>query len=106
MAGRRDAARRGAQPMAADFSPAARAPYDAALDALKVPPHSIEAEQAVLGGLMLDNEAWPNVVERIGFEDFYRRDHANIFRAIEMLANDSKPFDVVTLAEWWAAWPT
>ncbi|MGE0858252.1 MAG: replicative DNA helicase [Gammaproteobacteria bacterium] len=86
--------------MAADFSPAARAPYDAALDALKVPPHSIEAEQAVLGGLMLDNEAWPNVVERIGFEDFYRRDHANIFRAIEMLANDSKPFDVVTLAEW------
>ncbi|MBX9609070.1 MAG: replicative DNA helicase [Gammaproteobacteria bacterium] len=86
--------------MAADFSPAARAPYDPALDALKVPPHSIEAEQAVLGGLMLDNEAWPNVVERIGFEDFYRRDHANIFRAIEMLANDSKPFDVVTLAEW------
>ncbi len=85
--------------MAADYS-SARAPYDAALDALKVPPHSIEAEQAVLGGLMLDNEAWPNVVERINFDDFYRRDHANIFRAVEQLANDNKPFDVVTLAEW------
>ncbi|MCC6709133.1 MAG: replicative DNA helicase [Gammaproteobacteria bacterium] len=74
--------------------------FDPELDALKVPPHSIEAEQAVLGGLMLDNEAWPNVVERLNSDDFYRRDHASIFRAVEMLANDSKPFDVVTLAEW------
>ena len=73
---------------------------DTDLEALKVPPHSIEAEQAVLGGLMLDNEAWPNVAERLNSGDFYRRDHAHIFRAVEMLANDSKPFDVVTLAEW------
>ena len=73
---------------------------DTDLEALKVPPHSIEAEQAVLGGLMLDNEAWPNVTERLNSNDFYRRDHANIFRAVEVLANDSKPFDVVTLAEW------
>ena len=73
---------------------------DTDLEALKVPPHSIEAEQAVLGGLMLDNEAWPNVTERLNSDDFYRRDHANIFRAVEVLANDSKPFDVVTLAEW------
>ena len=73
---------------------------DTDLEALKVPPHSIEAEQAVLGGLMLDNEAWPNVAERLNSDDFYRRDHAKIFRAVEVLANDSKPFDVVTLAEW------
>ena len=73
---------------------------DTDLAALKVPPHSIEAEQAVLGGLMLDNEAWPNVAERLTSDDFYRRDHANIYRAVEVLANDSKPFDVVTLAEW------
>ena len=73
---------------------------DTDLEALKVPPHSIEAEQAVLGGLMLDNEAWSNVAERLNSDDFYRRDHAKIFRAVEVLANDSKPFDVVTLAEW------
>ena len=73
---------------------------DTDLEALKVPPHSIEAEQAVLGGLMLDNEAWTNVAERLNSDDFYRRDHARIFRAVEVLANDSKPFDVVTLAEW------
>ncbi|MGR8918748.1 MAG: replicative DNA helicase [Gammaproteobacteria bacterium] len=73
---------------------------DTATDALKVPPHSIEAEQSVLGGLMLDNEAWINVTERISAGDFYRRDHGAVFRAIEMLANDNKPFDIVTLAEW------
>jgi replicative DNA helicase len=86
--------------MAVEYSSANRAPFDSALEALKVPPHSIEAEQAVLGGLMLDNEAWPNVAERLNSDDFYRRDHSNIFRAIEVLANESKPFDVVTLAEW------
>ena len=86
--------------MAGDYSTPVRAPFDAALDALKVPPHSIEAEQAVLGGLMIDNEAWSNVVERLNSDDFYRRDHASIFRALEMLANDSKPFDVVTLGDW------
>ncbi len=73
---------------------------DAAMDALKVPPHSIEAEQSVLGGLMLDNEALIHVNERIKADDFYRRDHAAIFGAIETLANDNKPYDVVTLAEW------
>ena len=74
--------------MAADNSLAARGIYDGALEALKVPPHSIEAEQAVLGGLLLDNEAWPHVIERIKAEDFYRRDHANVFRAIEKLAGE------------------
>ena len=73
---------------------------DAPTDALKIPPHSIEAEQSVLGGLMLDNEAWHQVSERITEGDFYRRDHNEIFRAVEALANQGKPYDVVTLAEW------
>ena len=73
---------------------------DARTRALKIPPHSIEAEQSVLGGLMLDNDAWLQVSERLTEGDFYRRDHNEIFRAIESLANDGKPYDVVTLAEW------
>ncbi len=67
---------------------------------LKVPPHSIEAEQAILGGLLLDNEAWDKVADRILDEDFYRQDHRVIFRAISSLAQQGKPFDVVTLSEW------
>ncbi|MBM4226794.1 MAG: replicative DNA helicase [Gammaproteobacteria bacterium] len=73
---------------------------DRSVDSLRLPPHSIEAEQSVLGGLMLDNDAWLQVVERISTTDFYRRDHANIFKAVESLANDGKPYDIVTLAEW------
>jgi replicative DNA helicase len=73
---------------------------DIGTEALKVPPHSIEAEQAVLGGLMLDNEAWVLVAERIAEEDFYRNDHRLIFRALAALNNDGKPGDVVTVAEW------
>ncbi|MBN1378884.1 MAG: replicative DNA helicase [Gammaproteobacteria bacterium] len=66
----------------------------------RVPPHSIEAEQSVLGGLMLSNDAWDTVADRICEEDFYRRDHRLIFRAIADLANQDKPRDVVTLSEW------
>ncbi len=69
-------------------------------EALKVPPHSIPAEQAVLGGLMLDNEAWDQVADRVSEEDFYRRDHRLIFRAIRELAEADKPFDTLTLSEW------
>ncbi len=68
--------------------------------ALKVPPHSIDAEQSVLGGLMLDNSAWDQVADLIAEADFYRRTHALIFRAIAALADASQPFDVVTLSEW------
>ncbi len=74
--------------------------HDEATAALKVPPHSIEAEQAVLGGLMLDNGAWDRVGDLVAEEDFYRRDHRLIFRAIRHLAELGNPFDVVTLAEW------
>jgi replicative DNA helicase len=68
-------------------------------EALKVPPHSIQAEQAVVGGLMLDNAAWDQVADRVVEEDFYRRDHRLIFAAIRSLAENGKPFDVVTLSE-------
>ena len=70
--------------------------------ALKVPPHSIEAEQSVLGGLMLDNAAWDRIADRLNEADFYRRDHRLIFAAVSALADQSRPFDVVTLSEWLA----
>jgi replicative DNA helicase len=74
--------------------------FDNATAALKVPPHSIEAEQSVLGGLMLENSAWDQVADVINENDFYRYDHRLIFRAIDSLANESKPCDVITLSEW------
>ena len=73
---------------------------DQAVESLKVPPHSIQAEQSVLGGLMLDNQTWDTVADRIAEEDFYRRDHKLIFRAIAELAEHQDPFDVITLSEW------
>lgn len=68
----------------------------------RVPPHSIEAEQAVLGGLMLDNEAWDRVADRVSENDFYRREHRLLFRAIGELAESDQPRDVVTVSEWMA----
>ena len=73
--------------------------YDLQTAALKVPPHSIEAEQAVLGGLMLDNNAWERVLDQVSDGDFYRHDHRLIFRAVARLAERNQPFDVVTLSE-------
>ncbi|MAZ38838.1 MAG: replicative DNA helicase [Legionellales bacterium] len=77
----------------------ARKVKDSLVDALKVPPHSIEAEQAVLGGLMLDNEAWDDVVEKVKEKDFYRFEHQLIFKAMEKLASKEHPFDALTLTE-------
>ncbi|HEB96207.1 MAG TPA: replicative DNA helicase [Sedimenticola thiotaurini] len=68
-------------------------------DSLRVPPHSIQAEQSVLGGLMLDNAAWDQVADKLVEADFYRREHQLIFRAAAALAERSQPFDVVTLSE-------
>ena len=68
-------------------------------DAVRVPPHSIEAEQAVLGGLMLDNSTWDAVADRINADEFYRRDHQLIFAAIAELAGRSEPCDAVTLSQ-------
>ena len=69
-------------------------------ESLKVAPHSIEAEQSVLGGLMLDNDAWDKIADIINEHDFYRRDHRLIFRSIDALVERNSPFDVVTLSEW------
>ncbi|NOX49308.1 MAG: replicative DNA helicase [Gammaproteobacteria bacterium] len=66
---------------------------------LKVPPHSIEAEQSVLGGLMLNNEAWFDLVELVSARDFYRTQHQIIFEAMMDLANNDEPLDAVTVSE-------
>ncbi len=78
----------------------AQARRPAGLEGVRVPPHSVEAEQAVLGGLMLDNQSWDSVADRLTVEDFYRRDHQLVFKAIAALATAGKPYDVVTVAEW------
>ncbi|MGV6808506.1 MAG: replicative DNA helicase [bacterium] len=70
------------------------------VESLKIPPHSIEAEQSVLGGLMLSNDAWIQIADQIIESDFYRYDHRLIFRAIADLAADDSPLDVITLSEW------
>ncbi|MCP1726318.1 replicative DNA helicase [Natronospira proteinivora] len=72
---------------------------DPAADAIKVPPHSVEAEQAVLGALMLDNSSWDHVADLISDSDFYRRDHQIIFRALAALAEKGDPSDAVTVSE-------
>jgi replicative DNA helicase len=72
---------------------------DPAYESLKVPPSSIQAEQAVLGGLMLDNLTWDSVADKISESDFYRKGHQLIFRAIAGLSGEQVPFDVVTISD-------
>ncbi len=72
---------------------------DAQLDAIKLPPHSIEAEQSVLGGLLLDNSAWDRIADVIAESDFYRHDHRLIFRHIFRLLEGGRPADVITVSE-------
>ena len=72
---------------------------DAAVAQLRVPPHSIEAEQSVLGGLLLDNHAWDRIGDLVTDADFYRDEHRRIFRQIRSLLERAKPADVVTVAE-------
>jgi replicative DNA helicase len=66
---------------------------------IKVPPHSIEAEQSVLGGLLLDNKAWDQVIERLAEKDFYRENHRLLFQAISHLFKNGQPVDVLTVTE-------
>jgi replicative DNA helicase len=73
------------------------------IEALRVPPHSIEAEQAVLGGLMLAPESWDRIADRLTEDDFYRKDHRLIFRGIGELSAKSMPYDAVTLGDWFQA---
>jgi replicative DNA helicase len=74
-------------------------PSDPQLLALKVPPHSVEAEQSLLGGLLLDNQAFDKIADLVTAEDFYRDDHRRIFRHLSKLIEHGKPADVVTIAE-------
>ncbi|MBZ0091102.1 MAG: replicative DNA helicase, partial [Sulfuricellaceae bacterium] len=72
---------------------------DEQLAAIKVPPNSVEAEQSVLGGLLLDNNAWDRIADVLRGEDFYRQDHRIIFKHITKLFEHGKPADVITAAE-------
>jgi replicative DNA helicase len=72
---------------------------DASVAAIRTPPHSIEAEQSVLGGLLLDNSAWEKVADLLTDSDFYRHDHRIIFRHIARLVDIARPADVVTVSE-------
>src|SRR3954463_13829199 len=72
---------------------------DPQLLALKVPPHSIEAEQSLLGALLLDNQAFDKVADLVSGADFYRDDHRRIWRHIAKLIEATRPADMVTVAE-------
>ena len=72
---------------------------ESSAERLKVPPHSIEAEQSMLGGLMLDKAAWDKVADVVEAEDLYRNDHRLIFQSIARLAENSNPCDAVTVSE-------
>jgi replicative DNA helicase len=76
---------------------------DTKIDALRVPPQSVEAEQAVIGGLMLAPDALDRVGDLLTENDFYRRDHRLIYRGIRELSEKNRPFDAVTLGEWFEA---
>ncbi|WDT85830.1 replicative DNA helicase [Alteromonas sp. 009811495] len=72
---------------------------DKNVEKLKVPPHSIEAEQSVLGSMLIDPDSWDKVAELITDTDFYNRSHQIIFRAITRLLNASNPIDLITVSE-------
>jgi replicative DNA helicase len=83
----------------AQQSPARAENADPQLLTLKVPPHSIEAEQSLLGALLLDNQAFDRVADVVAGDDFYRDDHRRIWKHISKLIEANKPADVVTVSE-------
>src|SRR5687767_11372867 len=82
--------------MAQAVTPLSRDPQ---VESLKLPPYSLEAEQAVLGGLLLDNGAWEKIADQFSDNDFYRADHRQIYRHISALIEANKPADALTVAE-------
>ena len=72
---------------------------DPQIEAMRVPPQSIEAEQSVLGGLLLENTAWDKISDIVTEGDFYRADHRLIFQHIMLLIENNRPADVLTVAE-------
>jgi replicative DNA helicase len=81
------------------FARTGSVPGDAQIESLRLPPHSVEAEQAVLGGLLLSNAAWDRIGDLISDSDFYRADHRVLWRTITKLVEENKPADVLTVAE-------
>src|SRR5690349_20683250 len=78
---------------------ARNAPGDVQVESLRLPPHSVEAEQAVLGGLLLSNSAFDRIGDVVGESDFYRADHRILWRTLTKLIDESKPADVLTVTE-------
>ncbi len=72
---------------------------DPQMAAIKLPPHSLEAEQSLIGGILLDNSSWERVADLVNEADFYRDDHRRIYRHISKLIDFGKPADVVTVFE-------
>src|SRR5690625_7943652 len=72
------------------------------LSTIKTPPNSNEAEQSLLGALMLKAEAWDQVADQVDESDFYRENHRLIYSAISDLASEGEPFDAITVTEWFA----
>ena len=72
---------------------------DAQIEQIKLPPHSVEAEQSVLGGLLLEATALDKVADLINEDDFYRHEHRLIYRHIVQMSELAKPVDLVTVAE-------
>ena len=85
--------------MSAVFSSVGDYSQDRQIAQLRIPPHSIEGESSVLGGLLLDNTAWDRVGDVLLDNDFYRYEHKLIYAAIGMLVNANKPADVITVFE-------
>ena len=79
------------------LNPGMMGPGDAVVQALKVPPHSVEAEQSLLGGLLIDNAAWDRLGGVLSDKDFYRPEHALIYKVIQRLVGDNHPADVITV---------
>ena len=73
--------------------------HDAQLADLRMPPHSVEAEQSVLGGLLLDNPSFDRIADIVNEQDFYRDDHRRIWQHIIKLIEHNRPADVITVAE-------
>ena len=73
--------------------------HDRQVAQLRIPPHSVESESSVLGGLLLDNAAWDRIGDLLTEGDFYRYEHRLVFAAIVALINASKPADVITVFE-------
>ena len=85
----------------ADILPSKKLPSNRMvnINSVKIPPHSVEAEKSVLGGLMLDNRAWDQVADRLRESDFYRNEHRILFRVMAKLVEQNKPLDVLTVSE-------